>query len=55
LFISGYTEDVVLRQGLELGEVNFLSKPFNVSELARAVRRVLDARAARSARPASDA
>jgi len=55
LFISGYTEDVVLRQGLELGEVNFLSKPFNVSELARAVRRALDAPATRSARPVASA
>jgi len=44
LFISGYTEDVVLRHGIELGEVHFLAKPFNVAELARAVRRVLDAR-----------
>ena len=26
------------------GEVHFLAKPFNVAELARAVRRVLDAR-----------
>jgi PAS domain S-box-containing protein len=47
LFISGYTEDVVLRQGVELGGVNFLSKPFNVSELGRAVRRALDAPATR--------
>jgi len=53
LFISGYTEDVVLRQGVELGEVNFLFKPFNARELAHAVRRALDARAARSARPVS--
>ena len=49
LFISGYTEDVVLRQGVELGQVNFLPKPFNVGELARAVRRVLDARATHAA------
>jgi two-component system, cell cycle sensor histidine kinase and response regulator CckA len=49
LFISGYTEDVVLRQGVELGEVNFLSKPFNVSELARAVRRALDVAATQGA------
>jgi two-component system cell cycle sensor histidine kinase/response regulator CckA len=47
LFISGYTEDVVLRNGIELGEVNFLAKPFNVGELAHAVRRTLDARARR--------
>ena len=45
LFISGYTEDVVLRHGIELGEVNFLPKPFNVAELAHAVRRALDSRA----------
>jgi PAS domain S-box-containing protein len=53
LFISGYTEDVVLRQGVELGEVNFLSKPFNVNELARAVRRALDAPASRATRRAA--
>ena len=49
LFISGYTEDVVLRHGIELGEVNFLAKPFNVNELAHAVRRTLDARSRRLA------
>jgi two-component system cell cycle sensor histidine kinase/response regulator CckA len=43
MFISGYTEDVVLRHGIELGEVSFLAKPFNVAELAQAVRRALDA------------
>jgi FixJ family two-component response regulator len=44
LFISGYTEDIVLRHGIELGVVNFLPKPFNVTELAHAVRRALEAR-----------
>jgi len=53
VFISGYTEDVVLRQGVELGEVNLLFKPFNARELAHAVRRAIDARAARHARPAA--
>jgi two-component system cell cycle sensor histidine kinase/response regulator CckA len=43
MFISGYTEDVVLRHGIELGEVSFLAKPFNIAELASAVRRALDA------------
>ena len=43
MFISGYTEDIVLRHGIELGEVSFLAKPFNIAELARAVRRALDA------------
>jgi len=51
LFISGYTEDVVLRQGVELGQVNFLSKPFSASELARAVRRALDASRRRTTPP----
>ncbi|MEO8905594.1 MAG: response regulator [Polyangiaceae bacterium] len=44
LFISGYTEDVVLRHGIELGEVNFLTKPFNVGELGIAVRRALESK-----------
>lgn len=44
VFMSGYTEDVVLRHGIELGEVTFLSKPFNTAELAQAVRRALDSR-----------
>ncbi len=55
LFISGYTEDVVLRHGIELGEVNFLAKPFNVSELAHAVRRILDTRARRASALSSSA
>ena len=48
VFMSGYTEDVVLRHGIELGEVSFLSKPFNTAELAEAVRRALDARPRRA-------
>ena len=52
LFISGYTEDVVLRHGIELGEVHFLAKPFNTGELAHAVRRTLDARSQRQAESA---
>jgi PAS domain S-box-containing protein len=48
LFISGYTEDVVLRHGIELGEVQFLAKPFNVAELARAVRSALDLKVERT-------
>ncbi len=50
LFISGYTEDVVLRHGIELGDVNFLTKPFDVSELGIAVRRALDGKARARAR-----
>ena len=43
LFMSGYTEDVVIRHGVELGAVAFLQKPFSVDQLGQAVRRALDA------------
>ncbi len=33
LFISGHTDDVVLRHGLEAGEVDLLPKPFSAREL----------------------
>jgi signal transduction histidine kinase/ActR/RegA family two-component response regulator len=42
LYISGYTDDVVLRHGLEEAKVNFLHKPFPLTVLARKVREVLD-------------
>ena len=42
LFMSGYTEDIVVRQGVQRAEVPFLAKPFTPSELLRAVRGVLD-------------
>jgi signal transduction histidine kinase/ActR/RegA family two-component response regulator len=42
LFMSGYTEDVVIRHGVELGEVGFLQKPFSTDQLGQAVRRALD-------------
>jgi signal transduction histidine kinase/ActR/RegA family two-component response regulator len=42
LFMSGYTEDVVIRHGVELGAVAFLQKPFSVEQLGQAVRRALD-------------
>lgn len=44
LYVSGYTEDVVLRHGIELGEVHFLAKPYTVNELAGVVRAILDGR-----------
>jgi PAS domain S-box-containing protein len=44
LFISGYTNDVVLRHGLIHAEVAFLQKPFTPISLARKVRDVLDGR-----------
>jgi signal transduction histidine kinase/CheY-like chemotaxis protein len=42
LFMSGYTDDTVLRSGILASGVNFLQKPFSPTQLARAVRDVLD-------------
>jgi FixJ family two-component response regulator len=43
LFMSGYTDDAVIRRGLLEPTMAFLGKPFTVEELARVVRRTLDA------------
>ena len=45
LFVSGYTDDAVIRHGLSQQGVNFLQKPFSPPELAAKVRDVLDASA----------
>ena len=45
LFMSGYTADVVLRQGLVQESVAFLAKPFTEEQLGQAVRRALGATA----------
>ena len=42
LYISGYTDDEVLRRGVVGGEMAFLRKPFAVGELASRVRALLD-------------
>ncbi|MEZ5099779.1 MAG: response regulator [Thermoleophilia bacterium] len=42
LFVSGYTEDPVIRQGVQADGIAFLEKPFTADELARKVREVLD-------------
>jgi PAS domain S-box-containing protein len=42
LFMSGYTDDEILRRGLMKPGAEFLEKPFTVERLAEAVRRVLD-------------
>jgi len=44
LFMSGYTDDAVLRQGIEASGDHFLQKPFTPLGLARTVRLVLDCR-----------
>ena len=40
LFMSGYAEEQ-LRKSIDLENVNFLPKPFSVSELAEAARRAI--------------
>ena len=45
LFVSGYTDDAVIRHGLSEQGVNFLQKPFSPPELAAKVRDVLNASA----------
>jgi two-component system, cell cycle sensor histidine kinase and response regulator CckA len=42
IFISGYTDTIVINHGIENSEKLFLQKPFSPDELARKVRSVLD-------------
>jgi PAS domain S-box-containing protein len=42
LFMSGYTEDTILKRGILTGEVNFIEKPFSKKSLLSTVREALD-------------
>jgi CheY-like chemotaxis protein len=42
LYMSGYTDDAILHQGVRQTEAAFLAKPFTPQTLARKVREVLD-------------
>ena len=52
LFMSGYTDDVVIRAGVQTSATAFIQKPFNGSQLASSVRGALDAT---TSLPAADA
>jgi two-component system, cell cycle sensor histidine kinase and response regulator CckA len=45
LFVSGYTNDEVVRRGISRKEAAFFQKPFTAEELMRKVREVLDGKA----------
>jgi CheY-like chemotaxis protein len=42
LFMSGYTDDSVVRQGINFEKVAFLQKPFTPFDLLKKIREVLD-------------
>jgi YesN/AraC family two-component response regulator len=41
LFMSGYTDNEILRRGIRTSETDFLQKPFTAESLCAAVRSVL--------------
>ena len=44
LYMSGYTDDMVVHQGVDSASADFVQKPFTIDDLARKVREVLDRR-----------
>jgi DNA-binding NarL/FixJ family response regulator len=51
LYLSGYTDDAILHQGVSEIGTAFLPKPFTAAALAHKVREVLDAAPAGGPRP----
>jgi PAS domain S-box-containing protein len=48
LFVSGYTDDAIVRQGVLEPGVEFLQKPFSLAALGRRIREILGARDSRN-------
>jgi two-component SAPR family response regulator len=48
LYLSGYTDDAIVRHGMLEPGIAFLQKPFSADMLARKVREVLDAPAGKT-------
>jgi CheY-like chemotaxis protein len=44
LFISGYTNDEVVRRGVAKSDIAFIQKPFTAESLMQKVRQVLEQR-----------
>jgi two-component system, cell cycle sensor histidine kinase and response regulator CckA len=42
LYLSGYTDDAIVRYGIQAQELFFLQKPFSRDTLLQKIRRVLD-------------
>jgi FixJ family two-component response regulator len=42
LYMSGYTDDAIVRHGLLDARLSFIQKPFDAATAARKVREVLD-------------
>jgi DNA-binding NtrC family response regulator len=47
IFISGYTDSIIVNHGIKNGERVFLQKPFSPEEIARKVRDTLDVKTER--------